>query len=90
MTLKALLAGVPVCIVPFGRDQLEVGQRVQVAGAGVRLPAYLLNVRRLRRAIQRTIELRDGARRVAGRLRAAGGATSAADALEEILRVAAL
>jgi MGT family glycosyltransferase len=85
ITQKALLAGVPVCVVPFGRDQLEVGQRVQVAGAGVRLPAFLLNAHRLRRAIQRTIELREGARRVSRRLHAAGGARSAADALEDLL-----
>jgi MGT family glycosyltransferase len=85
ITQKALLAGVPVCVVPFGRDQLEVGQRVQVAGAGVRLPAMLLSTRRLRRAIQRTIELRDGARRVSRNLRAAGGADAAADALEDLL-----
>ena len=90
ITQKALLAGVPVCIVPFGRDQLEVGRRVQVAGAGIRLPAVLLTVRRLRRAIQRTIELREGARRVSRRLHAAGGARSAADALEELLGVSAV
>ena len=31
--------GVPVCVVPFGRDQLEVARRVELAGAGTRLPA---------------------------------------------------
>ena len=38
-TQKALAAGVPVCVVPFGRDQLEVARRVEVANAGTRLPA---------------------------------------------------
>jgi len=38
-TQKALAHGVPVCAVPFGRDQLEVARRVAVAGAGTRLPA---------------------------------------------------
>jgi UDP:flavonoid glycosyltransferase YjiC (YdhE family) len=37
-TQKALARGVPVCVVPFGRDQLEVARRVEVAGAGSRLP----------------------------------------------------
>jgi UDP:flavonoid glycosyltransferase YjiC (YdhE family) len=32
-TQKALAHGVPVCAVPFGRDQLEVARRVEVAGA---------------------------------------------------------
>ena len=32
--------GVPVCAVPFGRDQLEVARRVEVAGAGVQLSGH--------------------------------------------------
>jgi len=31
---KALAAGVPVCVVPFGRDQFEVAKRVTAADAG--------------------------------------------------------
>ena len=38
-TQKALARGVPVCAVPFGRDQFEVARRVEVAGAGIRLAA---------------------------------------------------
>ncbi len=38
-TQKALSHGVPVCVVPFGRDQLEVARRVEVSGSGTRLPA---------------------------------------------------
>ncbi len=41
-TQKAIARGVPVCAVPFGRDQLEVARRVEVAGAGTRLPAKRL------------------------------------------------
>ena len=36
-TQKALARGVPVCVVPFGRDQFEVARRVEVAGSGTRL-----------------------------------------------------
>ena len=34
-TQKALARAVPVCAVPFGRDQLEVARRVEVAEAGL-------------------------------------------------------
>jgi hypothetical protein len=47
-TQKALAHGVPVCAVSFGRDQLEVARRVEVAGAGTRLPARRLRPDRLR------------------------------------------
>ena len=67
-TQKALAAGVPVCVVPFGRDQLEVARRVEVANAGARLPAQKLNAERLRSQVRLAITRRDGARRVAGRL----------------------
>jgi len=41
-TQKALACGVPVCAVPFGRDQLEIARRVELARAGTRLPAKRL------------------------------------------------
>jgi len=84
-TQKALARGVPVCVVPFGRDQLEVARRVDVAGAGTRLPAKRLNPERLRRAVNRAMRREDGARRVADGYRATGGAVAAADSLEELL-----
>jgi UDP:flavonoid glycosyltransferase YjiC (YdhE family) len=37
-TQKALDHGVPVCVVPFGRDQYEVARRVEVARCGTRHP----------------------------------------------------
>jgi UDP:flavonoid glycosyltransferase YjiC (YdhE family) len=45
-TQKALVHGVPVCVVPFGRDQIEVARRVDIAGAGTLLPAKRLNPKR--------------------------------------------
>lgn len=86
ITQKALLAGVPVCVVPFGRDQLEVARRVDVAGAGTRLPAVRLSRRRLRAAVDRTVARRAGAGRAGRLLAAAGGAPAAATALEELAR----
>jgi len=84
-TQKALAHGVPVVAVPFGRDQLEVARRVEVSGAGVRLPAGRLRPDRLRRAVRAAIGCRDAAQRVAAGYRAAGGARTAADAVESLL-----
>ena len=83
-TQKALAAGVPVCVVPFGRDQLEVARRVEVAGAGTRLPRRRLSATRLKGAVQTAMTKREGARRVADGYRATGGAVTAADALESL------
>jgi MGT family glycosyltransferase len=80
-TQKALARGVPVCAVPFGRDQFEVARRVEHAGAGTRLPSRRLNPDRLREAVRRTLGCHDGARRIADAYRAAGGPARAADEL---------
>ncbi len=85
ITQKALAHGVPVVAVPFGRDQPEVARRVEVAGAGVRLPARRLTPDRLRAAVRRAIGLRAGAERIAAAFAAAGGAVAAADELEALI-----
>ena len=87
-TQKALARGVPVCAVPFGRDQFEVARRVEVAGAGARLPAKRLSPKRLRAAVKEAIRCEPGARRIAESYREAGGPVAAADALEELIRSA--
>ncbi len=84
-TQKALARGVPVCAVPFGRDQLEVARRVQVAQAGTRLPARRLTPNRLRSKVAEAITMSDGAARVAAGFSAAGGPPAAADAIENRL-----
>jgi MGT family glycosyltransferase len=84
ITQKALAAGVPVCAVPFGRDQFEVARRVVVADAGVLLPKGKLGPARLRAAVREAMEKRPGAARVAAGFEAAGGAAAAADALLEL------
>ena len=82
VTQKALSAGVPVVVVPFGRDQLEVARHVEMAGAGRRLPASRLRPDRLREAVRAAMQLSAGAERLAQGFRAAGGHAAAADALE--------
>jgi MGT family glycosyltransferase len=84
-TQKALARGVPVCAVPFGRDQFEVARRLEIAGAGTRLPAKRLRPDRLRNKIQEAMTKAAGARRIAQAFAAAGGATAAAQAVESRL-----
>lgn len=82
ITQKALSFGVPVCAVPFGRDQFEVARRAEGSGAGVRLPARRLTARRLREAVADARMKKNRAEVVAEELRSAGGPTLAADILE--------
>jgi UDP:flavonoid glycosyltransferase YjiC (YdhE family) len=84
-TQKALSLGVPVCAVPFGRDQPEVARRVEAAGAGARLPARRLSPERLRAKVREAVSCRAGAERVARAFGASGGAAAAADAFEQRL-----
>jgi len=84
-TQKALAAGVPVCVVPFLRDQFEIARRVRVCRAGEGLPAKRLGAEPLRAAVRKTIAQRPGAERVAAAFSAAGGPKRAADELEGLL-----
>jgi len=86
-TQKALAKGVPVVVVPFGRDQHEVAARVVAADAGVRLSRKQLTPQRLRAAVHQALGKAPGARRVAEGYAAAGGAAAGADALEELVRI---
>ncbi|MGE0880739.1 MAG: glycosyltransferase [Acidimicrobiia bacterium] len=85
-TQKALARGVPVCAVPFGRDQLEVARRVDVAEAGTRLSPGRMNPARLRAAVMAAVDRRPGAERVASGFAAAGGPASAAERVELLVR----
>jgi MGT family glycosyltransferase len=69
-TQKALAAGVPVCAVPFMRDQFEVARRVEHCGGGT---------------VEGAIACREGAERVRDAFARAGGAEVAASALEGLL-----
>jgi MGT family glycosyltransferase len=85
ITQKALAHGVPVCVVPFGRDQFDVARHVEVAGAGSKLPASRLRPERLRSAVSEAMGKKAGAERIAAAFAATGG-PKAADALEGLLR----
>ena len=88
-TQKALARGVPVCVVPFGRDQFEVARRVEVARCGTRLPAKKLTPARLSAKVREAMTMTDGARRVAAGFEATGGVARGADLIEQrVLRSA--
>jgi MGT family glycosyltransferase len=84
-TVKALNRGVPVCAVPFARDQAEVARRVQMARCGTRLPAGKLSAGRLRAAVREAITMGPGARRVQAGFAATGGVARGADLIEQRL-----
>ncbi len=81
---KALCNGVPVVVVPFGRDQAEVGRRVEAAGIGVFLPRKRLTPARLRVAVHKAMAFAPTARAFAERVNAEPGAVAAVDRLEAL------
>lgn len=83
-TQKALAAGVPVCVVPFGRDQAETAARVVHAQAGTALTKRKLTPSSLSEAIRKAATKSDGARRCRDGFIASGGAAAAASAIEEL------
>ncbi|MDQ6731616.1 MAG: glycosyltransferase [Actinomycetota bacterium] len=84
ITQRALAAATPVCVVPFGRDQFEVANRVTTAGCGTQVMPDALTPETLRAAIKQAMTLRPGAQQVAAGFSHAGGAPAAANALESL------
>ena len=84
-TQKALAYGVPVCVVPFGRDQFEVARRVEVARCGTRLPGSKLSAARLHAKVTEATGMTAGAQRVAEGFAATGGVAHGADLIEATL-----
>jgi MGT family glycosyltransferase len=82
-TQKALARGVPVCVVPHGRDQFEVATRVEFSRSGTRLKPSRLNSARLKAKVREAMSMTAGARRVADGLSAAGGVRRGADLVEQ-------
>lgn len=85
ITQRALSHGVPIVVIPYGRDQLEVARRVEHAGVGVRLMPKKLNPERLKNAVQHALTMQNGAERIARAIAATGGDSKVADCIEELL-----
>jgi MGT family glycosyltransferase len=86
--LAAFQAGVPSVCVPLGRDQADNAAAAARASAASALPGDATSGQ-LRATITEALTspvLRDGARRMAGALAACGGASAAADEVEEVAR----
>jgi MGT family glycosyltransferase len=84
--MKALIAGVPLVVVPLGRDQPGNAARVIRTGAGLRLRKNA-TVNALRAAVARVTEdprYRAAARRMADRLAAERDDNRAIDVLEQV------
>jgi MGT family glycosyltransferase len=84
--MKALIAGVPLIVVPLGRDQPDNAGRVVYAGAGIRLRKNA-TASALRTAISRVIEdprYRAAAQHMAARLAAERDDNRVLDELEQV------
>jgi MGT family glycosyltransferase len=77
---KAVAAGVPIVVVPFGRDQPEVARRIAVSSTGVLVKKKDLSASRIRSAVRQALTMRPVAV-------SPGGPAHFADAVEEIVPV---
>lgn len=88
-TLEALHAGVPMLAVPIAFDQPGVAARIVYHGAGLKLSRYMLTARNVGAALAALLTepaFRSNAARIGAGIRAAGGATAAAEIAEALLR----
>jgi len=85
ITQKALAHGVPVCVVPWARDQLDVAAHVEEAGAGVKLKRRRLSPVRLAAAAEAAEACAPGAARAKAGYEATGGDSTAAEAIQNLV-----
>lgn len=85
ITQKALSYGVPVCLVPWARDQLDVAAHILQAEAGTKLSRRRLFPGRLAEAAAAARRCAPGAARVKAGYEATGTTRTAAGALESLL-----
>jgi MGT family glycosyltransferase len=82
---KAACAGVPMVVVPFGRDQPEVARRVVECGAGLQVKPKHLTPERLRESVRAALGMRAAAEQVSRQLDPDGAPGRFADAAESLL-----
>lgn len=86
ITQRALAHGVPVVVVPWGRDQRDVAVHVARSASGVVVPRRRCRPDAIAQAVREAEHCRAGAARVADAFAAAGGPTAAADLIESVAR----
>jgi MGT family glycosyltransferase len=87
-TLESLTNGVPMVAIPIASDQLGVAARIAWTGTGEVVKLSRLSVPRLRAAIQRALtgdSYKKNALRMQEAIRRAGGASRAADLIEQVV-----
>ena len=82
---RAISHGVPLVVVPFGRDQLEVARRMQHAGVGITVNRRRLTAATLTDALHNTEKLTDRTRSIAEQIQVTQQQELAADAVQELL-----
>ncbi len=90
-TTEAFHFGKPMIVLPLFWDQYDNAQRVQETGAGIRLDTYAFEDRELRGAVDRLLGDTGVRSTMAGggeKIRAADGARTAADLIEQVGRTA--
>lgn len=85
ITQKALAAGVPVCVVPFGRDQPEMASRVVALEVGTKLSPRRLSPGSLREQVLAAMELRPRVQELARTMAAEAAPVRAAEQVEGLL-----
>lgn len=88
-TAQGLRAGVPALVVPFSHDQFDNAARVARVGAGRVLPRAKYDAASAAKELSGLLAEASYTTRAAGvgrQIRAENGASSAADAIEEVLR----
>ncbi len=86
--LEALSYGVPMVAIPITNDQPGTGARIKWTGVGEVLPLKSLEESRLREVIKKVLtedSYRSNAKRLQSSIRQAGGATKAADIIEQAI-----
>jgi len=85
-TQRSLAAGVPVCVIPWGRDQNETARRAEICDAGTMIPKNKLSPERLHSAALEALTRRAAAARIADAFLKAGGASRAVEHIAALLK----
>jgi MGT family glycosyltransferase len=86
-TQRALAAGVPVCVIPWGRDQNETARRVEYCRAGVMLHKKKLNTEFLRSAVREAQTRKEEAERISTSFLKAGGPRRGVELIGKLLNI---